>query len=64
MCHAAQWVEQWRLTGHLNFAAFFNPHHAKGQLLLMTTFNQIEIPNLKNLQLQHPIRKKPVRKRE
>jgi hypothetical protein len=30
----------------------------------MTTFDEVEIPNLKNLQLQHPIGKKSVRERE
>jgi hypothetical protein len=41
----------------LHFAAFFNPGHAKGLLLLVASLDQIKVSHFKYLQLQHAIRK-------
>jgi len=52
------------LAGHLNFSAVFNRHHAKRQLLLMASLNQVEVTHLKYLKMKRSRRKQNAREGE
>jgi hypothetical protein len=39
--YASHCMKRRHLAGHLDFAAFFDPSHAKRQLLLMASLDQV-----------------------
>jgi hypothetical protein len=49
------------LARHLNFATFFDPCHTKRSLLLLATFDEVEVAHFENLKCQHAIREDAVR---
>jgi len=44
------------LARYLNFAAFFNPCHTKGELLLLAAFDEVKVAHFENLKRQHAVR--------
>ncbi len=57
VCQTTMSMQQRYLSRHLYFAAFFQPHHPKRQLLLVALIDQIKVSNFKNLKRQPAIRK-------
>ena len=57
-------MERRHFARNLNFTALLNPSDAKRQLLLVATFDQVEVAHFKNLKWQHPIGKHTLRKGE
>jgi len=64
VCHATYAMKCRYLAGHLNFSAVFNRHHAKRQLLLMASLNEVEVTHLKYLKKKRSLRKQNAREGE
>ena len=60
VCHATDAVKHRHLARHLNFAALFDRNHAKGQLLLMASLDEVKVTHFKNLKMQLAIGKQAV----